>query len=102
MVYNPKRNGWEMPGGRIEPGVKANEAVIREVLEESGCIFEPIAWMRLRDGGIFTGDVSCLSTKAEMERGFFDRLPNILSFPNEEYQKQINWAKSARKNQKPR
>jgi 8-oxo-dGTP diphosphatase len=20
MVYNRKRNGWEMPGGKIEPG----------------------------------------------------------------------------------
>jgi hypothetical protein len=73
------------------------EAVIREVLEESGCIFEPAASMELRDGEVFTGEVSCLPIKAEMERGFFVTLPEPLSYPNEEYAKQIGWAKSVRR-----
>jgi 8-oxo-dGTP pyrophosphatase MutT (NUDIX family) len=31
---------WELPGGRIEPGESAVEAVIREVAEESGIELE--------------------------------------------------------------
>ena len=32
-----------MPGGRVEPGESAREAVIREVLEETGLLVEPTA-----------------------------------------------------------
>lgn len=32
--------GWELPGGRIEPGEEAREALIREVGEETGLVVE--------------------------------------------------------------
>lgn len=35
LVYNPKRKSWTPPGGGIEPGETFEEAVIREVKEES-------------------------------------------------------------------
>lgn len=29
--------GWELPGGKVEPGEEAADAVVREVAEELGC-----------------------------------------------------------------
>jgi 8-oxo-dGTP pyrophosphatase MutT (NUDIX family) len=36
-------NLWSFPGGSIEPGERADEAVAREVLEETGLKVEPYA-----------------------------------------------------------
>ena len=36
FAYNKKRKGWEIPGGHIEPGESWQEAVIREMYEETG------------------------------------------------------------------
>lgn len=35
LVKSPKR-GWEFPGGMVEPGESLQEALIREIFEESG------------------------------------------------------------------
>lgn len=35
LVKNPRR-GWEFPGGMVEPGETLQEALIREIFEESG------------------------------------------------------------------
>ena len=32
----PERGRWSVPGGRVEPGETGEEAVVREVLEETG------------------------------------------------------------------
>lgn len=37
LLVRPRGRGWEMPGGRVEPGEDVVEAVIREVDEETGC-----------------------------------------------------------------
>jgi len=97
MVYNPKRHGWEMPGGKIEKGEEPREAIIREVLEETGCEFEPKGSMVLRNGMVFTGNLSCLARKGEMMIGLFFRLPAPLSYPNEEYGGIIEWAQLVRR-----
>jgi len=34
---------WEFPGGKIQPGETARQAAVREVLEETGLVVEPVA-----------------------------------------------------------
>jgi 8-oxo-dGTP diphosphatase len=92
MVFNPKRNGWEMPGGKVEPGESAEQAAIREVREECGCNFTPFAKMKHRDGLVFAGDLECPVADPEMEWGLFADLPLQLAFGDEEYQKLLSWA----------
>ncbi len=36
MVFDRWRQGWELPGGRLEPGESPRQAAVRELLEESG------------------------------------------------------------------
>lgn len=36
MVFDRWRQGWELPGGGLEPGESPRKAAVRELLEESG------------------------------------------------------------------
>jgi len=38
----PARGSWSLPGGRVEPGESAREAVVREVREETGLDVLPL------------------------------------------------------------
>lgn len=93
MVYNPHRHGWEMPGGRIEPGEGPEKAVVREFREETGQCLVPRASVPFRDGHIFAGDLSRCDGDGEMEWRLFDALPSELAFPEVEYIEQLRWAK---------
>ncbi|HVO77444.1 MAG TPA: NUDIX hydrolase [Methanomassiliicoccales archaeon] len=95
MVYNPKRKGWEMPGGRIEPGESADDAAVREAREECGCAFVPVAHKKHRDGAVFAGELGCPFAKSEMDWALFSELPSELAFPEEEYGPIIEWARKA-------
>lgn len=37
LLVRTRKAGWELPGGRVEPGEDLLEAGRREALEESGC-----------------------------------------------------------------
>ena len=43
FVKHPTR-GWEIPGGHLEPGESPEQALIREVLEETGLDVSIIEW----------------------------------------------------------
>jgi 8-oxo-dGTP diphosphatase len=38
--HAPSRGRWSLPGGRVEPGETAREALVREVAEETGLVVE--------------------------------------------------------------
>lgn len=40
--YGEFKDGWEFPGGKIEPGETAEQAIIREIREELNTEIEPI------------------------------------------------------------
>jgi ADP-ribose pyrophosphatase YjhB (NUDIX family) len=53
----PGRGLWSVPGGRVEPGESPTEAVVREVLEETGLLVVPTGRAgvveRPAPGGVF-------------------------------------------------
>lgn len=93
MVYNPRREGWEMPGGKVEEGESYIEAARREFLEESGMEVAIVSGKDTDDGMVFCGEVTGTAGRGEMEAGFFDELPEQLAFPICEYAPLIAWAR---------
>lgn len=94
MVYNGKRRGWEMPGGKMERGETPEEAAERECLEESGY---PVKVVACRDLG-YCDVCACrplgAGRRGEMAARFFAELPADLAFDREEYREVLRWASS--------
>ena len=94
MVYNPKRKGWEMPGGRIEQGETVEEAAARECLEESGYSVKIVAKRNIGYCDVCACELGDKVSDCEMESKLFDELPDDLSFDTDEYEGVIAWARS--------
>lgn len=93
MIHNPKRGGWEMPGGRVEEGEDSEMAARREFREETGQEFLPVAAMQNGEGAVFAGELISTGGSGEMRFELFSELPKELAFPEVEYLEQIAWAR---------
>ena len=95
MVWHPRRNGWEMPGGHVEEGETSAEAAARESIEESGYTIEVV---ETRDIGYCDVCAAMIldkvSDSSEMRSELFSEIPDQLSFDREEYEDTIPWARS--------
>lgn len=93
MVWHPRRNGWEMPGGHVEAGETSEQACVREFMEESGYAIEVVA---TRDIGYCDVCAAVLGEKmtdaCEMESELFSEIPDRLSFDRAEYEDTVPWA----------
>lgn len=94
MVWNPKRNGWEMPGGHMKVGETPEEGAEREFVEEAGYHIEVV---KVRDLGHCKVCAARLGDKAddapEMRVGFFEEVPEELFFDRAEYDDVVPWAR---------
>lgn len=94
MVYNPKRNGWEMPGGKAEDNEKDYEAAIREYREESGYNIKIIDSQELNGCRVFAALLGSKLRNGEMRTELFTELPDELAFDRSEYDNVMEWARS--------
>ncbi len=93
MVHNPRRNGWEMPGGKLEDGETAEAAAARECLEESGYEVEIVATRDIGYCDVCSARVVAKRSEGEMRAEFFDTIPEELAFDRSEYETVIPWAR---------
>ncbi len=94
MIFNPRRGGWEMPGGRVEEDESIRQAAVREFAEECGLELELLACRPIYDSNVCLGTVGPEIADGEMEYRFFSSLPSPLAFPREEYIEVLEWAYS--------
>lgn len=91
MVRSRKRGGWEMPGGRTEPGETSLSSALREFREETGhaLITDERLSAPLGDGRVFFGTIGPRTGTPNApeisEVSLFERLPGDLAYPDEEY-----------------
>lgn len=92
MVFNAERDGWEMPGGKIEEGEDVKDAAEREFLEESGYDIDIVSVRALSHCWVCSAHLKNKSKDSEMESRLFGSLPDKLFFDREEYDEVIPWA----------
>jgi len=94
MVYNPRRKGWEMPGGRMEEGESAKDAAAREYLEESGYRINIVAIRGANGCHVCAAALGDKVDDGEFGSKLFTVLPDELAFERSEYEGVLEWARS--------
>ena len=94
MVFNPARNGWEMPGGKIEEGEEADDAAVREFAEESGYEITLTGRKEMSGCYVFAAVLGKRIRSGEMRSSLFHELPDDLAFARSEYDGVTEWARS--------
>jgi 8-oxo-dGTP diphosphatase len=97
MVLNPKRNGWEMPGGKIEKNENAIDAAKREYLEESGYAIDVISMREMNNCYVCVAYLREKVSNGELPSELFAELPDNLAFERSEYDGVLEWAWSVMK-----
>ena len=101
MIYNPKRKGWEMPGGHVEAGESIISAAKREFAEEAGYDIDIVDVKELEECSVCACSLlKKINETAEMECRLFKELPSNLAFERTEYESVIPWAYSSIQNRK--
>ena len=95
MVYNPKRAGWEMPGGKLEEMETSLEGMRREYQEETGFELEVLDCRPMGPVVVFAGVLGPGVGEGEMRWELMEDLPDDLAFPECEYREQISWARES-------
>ena len=95
MVYHPRRNGWEMPGGKVEKDETSADAAIRECREESGYVVEVVAEKDIGYCDVCSARIVAKVGDGEMRSELFDEIPEELSFSRDEYDSVIPWARGS-------
>lgn len=60
LVFNRRREVWELPGGYVEAAESPRAGAARELLEEAGCVAEALGWrgvVEIHDRGRCLGAV---------------------------------------------
>ena len=94
MVYNPKRKGWEMPGGRIEENESVTDAAEREFMEESGYAVDIVSHKAADGCCVCAAVLGDRVKEGEFSSELFSELPNELAFERSEYEGVIEWAQN--------
>lgn len=95
MVRHPRRGGWEMPGGSIEPGETPEDAAVREFREEAGYAIRVLSTRDIGNCYVCAAVTEGrLDVEHEMPVEFFTEIPEELSFDRAEYEDTVPWAAS--------
>ncbi|MDR0778136.1 MAG: NUDIX domain-containing protein [Methanomassiliicoccaceae archaeon] len=95
MVHSPKRNGWEMPGGKIEEDENIKDAAVREYMEESGHRVRIISMTQMNGCHVCAAFLGEKVKDGEFTTKMFRELPADLSFERSEYYGVLDWARHA-------
>ncbi|MBR5999225.1 MAG: fibrillarin-like rRNA/tRNA 2'-O-methyltransferase [Candidatus Methanomethylophilaceae archaeon] len=93
MVYNTRRKGWEMPGGKLETGETSEEAAKRECLEESGYEIEIVSTRDIGYCDVCSARIVSKKGDGEMRAELFKSIPDELAFDRSEYETVVPWAR---------